>query len=65
MKSLDLNEREAAVLLTVLEIAHKEKLHELHHTSTKDYAQRLRAEADVIERIHAKLSDVASIAASI
>jgi hypothetical protein len=53
---LDLNPREVAVLAALLDAAHRQRLHELHHTDSRDYRERLRREVDVIEDLSARLA---------
>lgn len=57
--TLELVERERAMLDALLDTAYKEKLHELHHAARSDYKQLLRQQLDTIEELRTKLSGVA------
>lgn len=60
---LDFTESEATFVSTLLESTHRERLHELHHTSTRAYATMLREEIDLIESLRAKLEAVVLVEA--
>jgi hypothetical protein len=49
--TITLTSHESQLLAALLEAAHRERLHELHHTSTAAFRQRLREELGVIERL--------------
>jgi hypothetical protein len=56
----ELSEKERLLLVDLLDAAHKEKLHELHHASTADYKQLLKEKIKLIEGLKAQLAGVAS-----
>jgi len=52
---LELTPSETEVLAELLEAAHREMLHELHHTSTRAYAHLLRERIGQIEMLRQRL----------
>lgn len=52
---LEITDSEATFVASLLETTHRERLHELHHTSTRAYAQMLREEIALIEGLRSKL----------
>lgn len=52
---LELTPREIEVLDALLDAAHRARLHELHHTDSRDYRDRLRREIATLEALRAKL----------
>ena len=59
--TFDVTDAEREFLLELLDARHKSMLHELHHTDTYEYKQRLQAKVDVLERLRQKLMSVASV----
>lgn len=53
---LELDEHERELLTELLEMAHKEKLHELHRTYSLAYKQLLREKIGLIETLCAKVA---------
>ena len=53
---LDLTAREVALMAALLDAAHRQRLHELHHTDSRDYRERLRHEVEIIEDLAARLA---------
>jgi hypothetical protein len=47
----ELSEKERLLLVDLLDAAHKEKLHELHHASTVSYKLLLKEKIDLIEAL--------------
>lgn len=55
---IELTDREALLLEELLEIAHREKLHELHHTATASYKRLLREQLEVVEALRTRFVHV-------
>ncbi len=53
--TLELKAPEADYLVELLEIAHRARLHELHHTSTRAYADMLRRQVEMIESLRTRI----------
>ena len=53
--TLELTARERLLLAELLEAVHKERLHELHHTTTGEYKRILREQIGVIEGLRTRL----------
>ena len=53
--TLELTEQEKDYLLEVLESAHGELIHEIHHTDTAEYEELLRQKVALVERLKAKV----------
>ena len=53
--NLELTIPESDYLAELLESAHRAKLHELHHTATRAYADMLRERIELIEALRTKL----------
>lgn len=56
--TLHLTEQEREFLIELMEMAHREKLHELHHADSSDYKKLLRHRVTLIESLSAKLAAV-------
>jgi len=54
--TLELTDKEREYFMTLLEVTHREKLHELHHTDANEYKTLVRNEITLIEALSAKLS---------
>ena len=54
--TLNLTEHERDYLCELLEAALKEKLHELHHTDSREYRALLREKVAVIEALTARIA---------
>ena len=54
--TLDLTPREHMLLIELLDAAHREKLHELHHADLGDFKQYLRDRLRLIEELRAKIA---------
>ena len=52
---LELTDRERLLLSELLETVHKERLHELHHTTTGGYKRILREQIEVIEGLRTRI----------
>jgi len=57
---LELDSAEVELLLGVLEAADRDRLHQIHHAAAREFRERLRSEADLIERLRARLAGRAS-----
>jgi hypothetical protein len=53
---LEITAPEAELLETLLDAALRGRLHEIHHTDSRDYRKRLQKETELIESLTAKLS---------
>lgn len=53
--TLDLTDQEREYLEELLEAAHKNKLHGLHHAQTSDYKLILKDKVRIIEALESKL----------
>ncbi len=62
---LDLNEFEGQVLMELLDTAHTQKLHELHHTHAAEYKTLLRRRLDAIESMRLRLGPPAAVHATL
>jgi hypothetical protein len=54
----DLNDAERDYVMELLRTTHKELLHELHHTATQDYKERLRSVIALNESATGKLQQI-------
>ena len=54
--TIHLEESERALLAGMLESAHEQKLHELHHVATHDYKDLLKRQVATIESLEKKLA---------
>ena len=62
---LDLNEFEGQVLMELLDTAHTQKLHELHHTHAAEYKTLLRLRLDAIEAMRLRVTQHAAAHATV
>jgi hypothetical protein len=53
--NLELTPAEAEYLVELLDTAHRTRLHELHHTSTRAYADILRGQVELIESLRTRI----------
>jgi hypothetical protein len=53
---INLTDQECDYLKELLEAAHIEKIHELHHTDLSDYKRILREKVRIIEELMTKLT---------
>jgi len=53
--TLELNDKEREYLVTLLENAYRDKLHELHHTDTSEFKSLVREEIALIEALREKM----------
>ena len=52
----DLTLQEAEVLDAVLDAALRDRLHQVHHTDSREYRKRLEREVELIESLREKLA---------
>ena len=52
---LELTDKELKYLVTLLEVTHRGKLHELHHTDSGEYKTLIKDEIALIEALRGKL----------
>jgi hypothetical protein len=55
---LNITEQEKEYLMELLATTHKEMLHELHNTDTRDYKEMLKNKIELLEHLQSKLSNV-------
>lgn len=55
---IEITNEERDVLVELLQTAHREILHEIHHTDTHDYKELLRKKVVVIESLKGKIQPV-------
>ncbi len=58
---IEFTHTEIEYLAELLESCHRTKLHELHHTATRAYAQMLREKIELTENLRAKLEAVREV----
>ncbi len=54
--TLELTDQEFDFLKELLAAAHREKIHELHHTDATDYKRILKEKVRIIEELTARLA---------
>jgi hypothetical protein len=59
---MDLTAQEQTLLAELLSAAHKEMIHELNHTDTREYKEILKQRLLVLEGIYARVSPSESAA---
>jgi len=55
---IDLTFEDMEYLRKLVDSAHKELLHELHHVAKQDFKEQLKKELDLNEKVFAKLEPV-------
>jgi hypothetical protein len=53
---LEISEQESKYLLELLEATHKDMLHEINHTDTRDYKNMLKEKIAVVDELTAKIN---------
>jgi hypothetical protein len=59
--TLEITEVERDFLAELLEVAHREKLRELHHTVTHDYRRFVRGQVEMLESLRERLGLPAAV----
>ena len=54
--TLDITDEERDYLLEILDARREELIHELHHTDTLDFKERLRRNVDLLESLRSRLA---------